>query len=139
MKWKLGIFLMTVVAGAMAAPAAQADHGCCCSMFGSMYGAPFGSYTSERIPYFAMHPPVYYSHVVPRPYGYAPWAYPPGTMEPALTPAPQPQTYINPYVPQDQPAEKKADEKTARVSRAKRVLNPFVNHIEIELTSADAR
>ena len=28
-------------------------------------------------PYFALHPPVYYSTPVPRAYGYGPWAYPP--------------------------------------------------------------
>ena len=138
MKWKLGISMLALVAWALAVPAAHADHGgCCCSMFGNAFGAPFGGYTSERIPYYALHPPVYYSHVVPRPYGYSPWAYPPGTMEP--TPAPQPQTYINPYVPQDEPAEKKTEEQTARTTRAKRVLNPFVDQVEIELTSTDSQ
>jgi len=28
----------------------------------------------ERLPYFALHPPVYYSHPVPRTYGYSPFA-----------------------------------------------------------------
>lgn len=37
---------------------------------------------SSVIPYFALYPPVYYSHIVPRPYGYSPFALPPG-MEPA--------------------------------------------------------
>ena len=34
-------------------------------------------YSSEHIPYFAKHPPVYYSYPVARPYGYLPYAYPP--------------------------------------------------------------
>ena len=35
-----------------------------------------------RIPYYALYPPVYYSYPVARPYGYSPFAYPPGTMTP---------------------------------------------------------
>jgi len=31
--------------------------------------------TDRQIPYFSEHPPVYYSHVVPRTYGYSPYAY----------------------------------------------------------------
>ncbi len=31
--------------------------------------------TDRQIPYFAKHPPVYYSYVVPRTYGYSPYAY----------------------------------------------------------------
>ncbi len=34
-------------------------------------------YSAEHIPYFAKHPPVYYSYPVARPYGYSPYASPP--------------------------------------------------------------
>jgi len=47
------------------------------------YMAP-SIYVREHIPYFALHPPVYYSYPVPRPYGYSPYAYPPGTETPKV-------------------------------------------------------
>lgn len=80
---------------------------------------PRDTYESVRstIPYFALHPPVYYSHSVRRPYGYSPYAYFPGTMprqiQPsspvvvqnwyvsgmaAPRPSPKPLRIVNPYV-----------------------------------------
>ena len=53
----------------------------------AQYGGWCGSspwytgYSSEYVPYYAMHPPVYYSYPVPRPYGYSPFAYPPGVYD----------------------------------------------------------
>ena len=40
------------------------------------------SYVGDSVPYFALHPPVYYSYKVARTYGYSPFAYPPGVMTP---------------------------------------------------------
>ncbi len=42
-------------------------------------------YPQERnsIPFYALHPPVYYSYPVARPYGYTPWAYPAYVQTPA--------------------------------------------------------
>jgi len=48
--------------------------------FGS--GIPYNVYVQDSMPYFAMYPPVYYSHPVPRPYGFSPFAYPPGMATP---------------------------------------------------------
>ena len=42
-------------------------------------------YTRDYVPYYAMHPPVYYSEPVPRTYGYSPFAY----MAFQATPAPR--------------------------------------------------
>lgn len=36
---------------------------------------PPSIYVREQIPYFALHPPVYYSHPVRRPYGHLPYPY----------------------------------------------------------------
>jgi len=102
------------------------------------YGNPFWThyrhcsslYTLGRVPvppYFALHPPVYYSYPVPRPYGYSPYAYP-GTMRTPdiVQPLPQPEIIINPHV------EPEADETSGRVtdgrtaSAALVILNPFV-------------
>jgi hypothetical protein len=51
----------------------------------------------DRVPYFSLHPPVYYSYPVPRPYGYSPFAYP------GYVPTPHYETkesgvLLNPYV-----------------------------------------
>ncbi len=49
----------------------------------------------DNVPYFALHPPVYYSYPVPRTYGYSPFAYPPGVMTPESA-APEPVTLSTP-------------------------------------------
>src|SRR5262245_48352075 len=53
----------------------------------------------HNLPYFALHPPVYYSYPVPRTYGYTPFAYPPYVMTPDVVEDKQPTTIENPYVP----------------------------------------
>lgn len=40
------------------------------------FGLVNGAYTLDPPPYFSLFPPVYYSHVTPRPYGFSPYAYP---------------------------------------------------------------
>lgn len=55
--------------------------------------------TDRRVPYFAAHPPVYYSRPVPRTYGYSPFAYTPDTRTPDVASSCQPVEIINPYVP----------------------------------------
>jgi hypothetical protein len=50
---------------------------------------PSGSlYVQESVPYFALHPPVYYSYPVARTYGFSPFPYPPEVLTPELPPAP---------------------------------------------------
>jgi hypothetical protein len=78
-----------------------------------------GGINQQSIPYYALYPPVYYSHPVPRAYGYSPFAYPPGVMTPDVAP-PVGAMYMNPYVPQ--PADSKPVDRTA----AKTYYNPFV-------------
>lgn len=81
-------------------------------MGGYQWGTGFGfgqvnalRFTTPRedLPYFAKYPPVYYGDLVRRPYGFSPYAMPPGIM-PAEYSAPvsRPcaQTIVNPYVPQ---------------------------------------
>jgi hypothetical protein len=51
------------------------------------YPGIYGAYSrglQRDIPHFAAFPPVYYSHVVPRPYGYSPYAYVPGVVAPGF-------------------------------------------------------
>ena len=92
------------------------------------YGLGFFDYGSAnygnnyRIPYYALFPPVYYSYPVARPYGYSPFAYPPGTVTPeAPQKAVAPVEYINPLVPQPVKAD---GDKTASAPRM--YLNPYV-------------
>lgn len=62
------------------------------------YGFRNTPYTLGQVPvppYFALHPPVYYSAPVPRPYGYSPFAYPGHVLTPE--PVAPPQTIENPY------------------------------------------
>jgi hypothetical protein len=40
-------------------------------------------YSTSSVPYFSLHPPVYYSYRVARTYGYSPFAYPPGVLTPS--------------------------------------------------------
>jgi hypothetical protein len=85
----------------------------------------------NNLPYFALHPPVYYSEPVPRTYGYSPFAYPPGTMTPEIMSEPQPVTINNPYVPATKPAsaEIKPSDRSASTSTAPQplvIMNPFV-------------
>lgn len=54
-------------------------------------------YTREHIPYFALHPPVYYTMPVGRPYGYCPFAYP-GWVPAAQIEPPRPMVILNPYM-----------------------------------------
>jgi hypothetical protein len=64
--------------------------------FGSS-GTLYGSGYLPVPPYFAIHPPVYYSHPYYRPYGWSPFAQP-GYVAPAML-RPEPRMVINPMVP----------------------------------------
>ncbi len=86
----------------------------------------------NNLPYFALHPPVYYSEPVPRPYGYSPFAYPPGTMTPEVVTMAQPVTINNPYVMPSMPTstEVKPIDRSAAVEQAPEplvIINPYVS------------
>jgi hypothetical protein len=136
----LAIFGLAVAFAAGSALSAQAQFPCYGGGFGG-YGGGYNVYaTSDRPPFYAMFPPVYYSYPVPRPYGYSPFAYPPGTMTPEVLTDLAGATISNPYVtpqttpvtPQNLPAPAKAKESSNRVTskdhlqRIKVVSNPFV-------------
>lgn len=56
----------------------------------------FGLSSREEPPYFAKFPPVYYSGIVPRPYGISPYAVPAG-IAPVEMSVPVPVTINNPF------------------------------------------
>jgi hypothetical protein len=81
----------------------------------------------NNLPYFALHPPVYYSEPVPRTYGYSPFAYPPGVMTPDVLYAPQPVTINNPYVPATKTATPPAADATSdRAASVEHIVEPLV-------------
>jgi hypothetical protein len=101
---------------------------------GGGYGLGFFNYGNtgvymERIPYYALYPPVYYSYPVPRTYGYSPFAYPPGTMTPELPAPVKAAEYINPFVPEGEvaPAVDRSARVTTPVRVARTYINPFVD------------
>ncbi len=55
-----------------------------------------GSVNQPKVPYYALYPPVYYSYPVARPYGYSPFALPPG-VEPVEPQEPRAEEIINPF------------------------------------------
>ncbi len=79
---------------------------------------------AESAPYFALHPPVYYSLPVPRTYGYSPFPYPPGVLTPASN-LPRPQVVRNVYGGREAPAD---DEIALRQPGPSplTIINPFV-------------
>ena len=98
--------------------------------YGAYPGWYAGLYPRERLPHFALFPPVYYSLPVPRSYGYSPFAYPPGYPTPEIEYTAAPATIINPYVPQEPAAPSgtpSAPTKKTRLTAAPlRIINPYV-------------
>jgi hypothetical protein len=91
--------------------------------WGGGYGY-YNVYSQDYVPYYAMHPPVYYSYPVPRTYGYSPFAYPPGTRTPDYVPG-LPIEIINPHVRSSEPAKAvSTSDKTAVVPQV--LINPYV-------------
>jgi hypothetical protein len=90
-----------------------------------------GLYWQDDLPYFALYPPVYYSHPVPRPYGFSPFAYPPGTMTPEAIRV-QPLMVSNPFVPHSL-----ALDKPAKAAGPLRIRNPYVDKPETGLATFD--
>ena len=116
--------VIAIVGGAI--PAVDAEAGWGGRYFGGCfpyYGYyPRSLYVREYIPYYAQYPPVYYSYPVARPYGFSPYAYPPGIPTPEKH-ARQPVTTQNPYVPgsADYGASAQKEPKAPL-----RIINPFV-------------
>ena len=139
----IGRFSLWMVCGVLLASSVGASSAKAQFLSGGGYGLGFfnygnNSYMDQRIPYYALYPPVYYSYPVARTYGYSPFAYPPGTRTPDIAPTAQAATYINPYVPRKvQPAAKQPTlDKSVRVANpasdetpvqvARTYINPFV-------------
>ncbi len=127
---------------AAATQASAQGYGCCDQSIGhrtgfGVSGSLYGLGYVPVPPYFALHPPVYYSYPVPRTYGYSPHAYPRTVMTPEYR-APQPLEVINPHV---KPAEEKEAATSAGFQTASAplmVINPFVDQSPATGTLAKA-
>lgn len=101
------------------------------------YGFSHGTslYGLGRIPvppYHALHPPVYYSQPIPRPYGHSPFAWRGGESQQIN---PEPSVMINPYFKPSEPKAKVEETRTARI-----IVNPFaVDDAEQLVGPANAR
>jgi hypothetical protein len=123
----IGVAALLVLAALVAQPAAAQTGWGQWGAWGGYYGGlNYNVYTQDPAPYFALHPPVYYSRPVPRPYGYSPFAYPPYIM----TPEPKietPVTILNPHAPRSTPASRSAstNDRTTHIQPL-RITNPYV-------------
>lgn len=136
---KLCLLAAAVVAGGVFAPCAQAQYG------GGGYGwgggwpynfqsGIYGRTNAYSLPYFSLHPPVYYSHVVPRPYGFSPFAAPPGMIPAEMQVMPASEVIENPHYkpgetkPEDaKPEEEKTGSKKSigrTTSLRREIMNP---------------
>jgi len=128
-KARLG--LLAVVWVALLLPVASADTGVAVPWCGyGAYWGPYGwwypySYQYERIPYFALFPPVYYSYPVSRPYGQGPFINFYG-YDGAGSPGGQlagPLTMSNPYLPRMAANQARPQQ---QVGGPLRIDNPYV-------------
>jgi hypothetical protein len=93
--------------------------------FGNLnaYGASGTLYGSGYLfvpPYYAIHPPVYYSHQYYRPYGWTPFAQP-SYISPAVL-RPEPRLVVNPHVKVKEVSKPQANDNTAK---AEMIMNPY--------------
>jgi len=92
---------------------------------GAYYANPY-SPSDRRVPYFAEHPPVYYSYPVARTYGYSPYASPPTYTVPEVRA--EPVIIENPHV-KAKPTSTKVEDRAADHRRPVEPLviyNPYV-------------
>jgi hypothetical protein len=119
---KVGLMIVAGAACGIFASDAQAQFGGAPYALGyGFFGNGLYSMYNERPPYYALFPPVYYSFPVGRPYGYSPFAYPPGFMTPEFEQV-QAKEVTNPYVPR-----KPVSQPAQRTAAAPQIyLNPFI-------------
>lgn len=96
------------------------------------------TYSQESVPYYALHPPVYYSRPIARTYGDNPFPYPPGmTAFQAYSPqyTPQPQIIRNEYNEEANPSM----DQQYQTHMPLRIHNPFVEQGDSTFMSKGAR
>jgi len=92
------------------------------------YGVNLLPYSLGQVPvppYFALHPPVYYSAPVPRTYGHSPYAYP-GTFRTPEIEAATPAMIENPHAKTTKANISDKSVQAAPEIRSQMVMNPYV-------------
>ena len=121
----IGLFITTFATTSEAAKPFHAGRGFYGFPYNQFaYGNGFWPYTLGFVPvppYYALHPPVYYSAPVPRTYGYSPYPYPGHVRTPEIKVA-VPKEIMNPHV---KPQAKKASNRTARL-QPRVIINQYV-------------
>src|SRR5262245_46340757 len=122
------IFLVTALAAMLLTSTVQAGgFGCYGGGFpwfgyGNNGPAAYALGNIPTPPYFALHPPVYYSHPMAYPYGRSPFAYPVNT--PIVGQAAVSRVWVNPYVEQKPTSEPAKSDKSVAVV-PQRIANPY--------------
>ena len=105
-----------------------------------LLGSPYALGRVPEPPYFAIHPPVYYSHPVPRTYGYSPFAYPGSVRTPEIqVEATTAKAIRNPYaapVRSEQPPQVDINI-TKSLPAPLEVINPFVDRAETKMVAVE--
>jgi hypothetical protein len=112
---RISVFLVLI--GASSTLFAYWPYGCYCD-------SPYigGIYSLNDVPYFAANPPVYYSKIVTRPYGWSPFPYPLDSIYFHDEAESQPRVIVNQFVNQENPASVSAVQPRLPL----RIVNPFV-------------
>ncbi len=96
----------------------------------SAHCGSFGrSLQREQPPYFAKFPPVYYSHIVKRPYGVSPYAAPAGIAPVEMSHAPATITIKNPFFDKAAPVKAPVKPKSAANNKVTVVTNPYLTTV----------
>ncbi len=126
------LFVLAVTAAGVSVASAQHPYGYPWWSYGYGPGRLYRHANARVLPYFALYPPVYYSHSVPRPYGYSPFALPPG-MTPAegiVQPQPKSKEIVNPYY---KPPKKKERTQDQATQTARWIVNPYCAKANVAL------
>jgi hypothetical protein len=140
---RFALFAAVACAAALAAETASAQEVGIRYYTGDNYG--FGldrAYASGRIPtppYFAIHPPVYYSYPVPRTYGYTPWAYPAYVMTPEIQAPVEPAMFENPHVKQEAAPAPKTKSASRKTTAPQVIVNPYVTNVRAASIKVEVR
>jgi len=103
--------------------------------FGNLFEMPYATDRIPTPPFFAIHPPVHYSHAVPRTYGYSPFAYP-STFATAEGATGKPVEMINPHVEQEEEELPQAEETAHSITSISVIVrNPFVEPMNEDIDS----
>ena len=130
-----------LVAGALTVAVAFTSSASAIDQYGFVLNGNYGglprayNYRVPTPPYFAVHPPVYYSHPVSRPYGLSPYAWPATPRNFARVQQP-PRMVHNPFTPQ---TKSRVQRDAVATSQPQMIFNPFVTEANVtsQLATAD--